>query len=62
MRLDAMGLETAGSVAETLGSARNTVQNWFNLAKTGEDVPVKRSTALAMSALYHRLDEWSGKG
>ena len=54
----AMKLETAGDSAQELGAARNTGQIWFALAREGKDVPIKRTTALVMSALYHRLDEW----
>ena len=58
---DAMGIKTAGDAAEALGASRNTTQPWFVAAKDGLDVPVKKTTALAMSALYHRLDEWREK-
>lgn len=52
------GLTSAKLVAEAMGASRNKVQLWFNAAEDGEEVPMKRVDALAMSAIRHNLPEW----
>jgi hypothetical protein len=56
--MDAVGARFAADVVEKLGISRNTAQEWLALAKDGQDVPVKRVVALAMSAVAQGLKPW----
>lgn len=55
---DATGLTNARQVYEALDASRNTVQQWFKDAEEGKDVKIKRSTALAMTAIHMNLMPW----
>lgn len=56
--MDAVGARFAADMVEKIGINRNTAQEWLALAKDGHDVPVKRSVALAMSAVAQGLKPW----
>ncbi|MDE2579806.1 MAG: hypothetical protein KGL46_13460 [Hyphomicrobiales bacterium] len=40
------------------GVNKNVAAEWFALAKAGEDVPIKRIVALAMTAIAQDLKPW----
>jgi hypothetical protein len=56
--METVGARFAADVVEKIGVNRNTAQEWLALAKDGQDVPVKRSVALAMSAVAQGLKPW----
>jgi len=55
---EATGLTSARLVYEALDASRNTVQGWFVDAEEGNDLKIKRTTALAMSAIHQGLRPW----
>jgi hypothetical protein len=48
--MDAVQARFAADVSASIGVNRNTAQEWLALARDGNDVPVKRTIALAMTA------------
>lgn len=52
------GCNNAVAVGEALGLARETARKMVAEAKAGKDVPIKRSVALAMTALANGLRPW----
>ncbi len=49
---------SAIDVVRVLGVGRNQAQQWVASAKAGDDVEVKLTVALAMSARAHQLNRW----
>jgi hypothetical protein len=56
--LEKVGGRHAADLPDLIGVNRNTAQEWLALAKAGADVPVKRTAALAMTAVAHGLEPW----
>lgn len=56
--MDAVGARYGVEVMEILGLSRNTATQMVTAAKAGEDVEVKRTVALAMSAAAQKLKPW----
>jgi hypothetical protein len=56
--LEKQAIRTAAKFAELTGVNRNTSQEYFALADAEQDVPVKRTVALAMSAIAQGLKPW----
>jgi len=56
--MQAVNARFAADISERLDINRNTAQQWLALAKEGKDVPVKRTIALAMSAVAQGLKAW----
>ncbi|TCL09155.1 hypothetical protein BXY66_1200 [Shimia isoporae] len=52
----------AADIVRHLDCGRNRAQAMKNAAEEGEDVPVNRTTALAMSAIAAGLPAWGEKG
>lgn len=59
--MEAMGFRKATQVADALDMSRNLAQRWVKSAQAGDDLEIKRSVALAMSALEQNLKPWSEK-
>jgi hypothetical protein len=57
--MSAMGFKSLAQAAEALGVSVETVANWVNgKRRDGKPAPIDERTALACSALYHRLKPW----
>ncbi len=56
--MDAVGAKSGADVARILDTARNTSQAWVSAARAGDDVPIKKHVALAMSAVAQHLKPW----
>lgn len=54
----ATGTKTGKEVSERVGLHRTTAQDLVALAKSGEDLPIKRTVALAMTAVAQGLKPW----
>jgi hypothetical protein len=52
------GCKSAADIIRTLGVARNIAQGWVASAEAGEDVAIKRTVALAMTAVANGLRPW----
>lgn len=52
------GCKSAADIIRTLGVARNIAQVWVASAEAGEDVAIKRTVALAMTAVANGLRPW----
>lgn len=56
--MDAVGIKTATDVGRTLGLSREWSRRYVVAAKAGEEVDMKLSTRLAMTALANGLRPW----
>lgn len=56
--MDRCGIKYATDVAAKLGLARETARKMVEAARAGHDVPVKRTVALAMTAIANSLRPW----
>lgn len=56
--MDATGNQKAIEVADSLGLSRNVAQRIVADVKAGEDIEVKRTVQLAMSAVAQKLKPW----
>lgn len=56
--MNAVGATYGTDVMEILGLSRNVATQLVTAAKAGQDVEVKRTVALAMSATAQRLKPW----
>lgn len=52
------GAKFAADFTRLIGVNRNTAQEFYAAAERGEDVPIKRPVALAMSAVAQGLRPW----
>jgi hypothetical protein len=50
--------KTAADIVRTLDVGRNIAQGWVASAEAGEDVAIKRTVALAMTAIANGLRPW----
>ena len=55
---EATGLTSARLISEALDASRNKCQSWLKSASDGVDIDVKRTDALAMTAIYHKMSPW----
>ena len=56
--LDSQGITTSTALQGALSVSKGTADTWMQAAKSGDDVPVKTTVALAMRAIYHNLEPW----
>lgn len=56
--MDEAGIRYAADIVRAVGCARTSAEVMMRQAAAGEDVPVKRSMALAMAAVAAGLRPW----
>lgn len=56
--MDAVGARFGTDVMDILGLSRNTATQLVTAAKAGQDLDIKRTVALAMSATAQKLRPW----
>lgn len=56
--MERMGIRFGADVERLLGVGRNQAVAWVTTAGLGKDVPIKKSVALAMTALANDLKPW----
>lgn len=56
--MDRCGIRYATDVGTELGLSRETARKMVEAAKAGQDVPMKRTVSLAMTALANSLKPW----
>lgn len=56
--METVKIRYAADIVTLLDVNRNTAAQWLALARDGQDVPVKRTVALAMSAVAQGLKPW----
>ena len=54
----AVGATKAIQIVEILGVGRNQAQRWVNDANAGNEIQIKKATALAMTAAANNLTAW----
>ena len=59
--METVGISKAADIVRLLGISRNHAQIMVKTAKAGNDVEIKLSLALAMSAVANGLEPWAGE-
>lgn len=56
--METTGYKSAADIVRHLDVGRNLAQRWLTSAQAGEDLPIKKTVALAMTAAANGLLPW----